>query len=524
MGRGTGRDTPVFNIEREVDYVSGASILVRKAFWDRVGGFDERYNNAYCEDCDLAMTARSLGMRVVYQPASEVVHFEHQSYADQAPSHNADLQRSNTTLLLEKWRDAFSYGHLPVVPWQIAMSNAERSVPAAALERRREGQLNVLYFSPFPSHPVTHGNRAIINQFARQFQRMGHRVHFVLLQSADFDDRALETMRTAWDTTDVIPYSNPMLAAGQPVQFDGWYEEGLGEAVRCLCASYDIDTILCSYVFHSKLLEFIPSYILKVIDTHDQMGERYEMLRANGVPLEFFSCSREDEGAYLRRADVVVALREEEARYFNAVSGRDTAVVIPHAEPPRFLDRDFSRLQHVGIVASANKINLAIVRDCLEAIDRRLQDACPFTIHIAGEVKIMVDRLPAAERAIFHRPWVRMHGFVPQIGKFYEGMDLVLAPVTMGTGINVKTVEAMAFGMPLLTTECGSKGIETGDPMHRHSSIDVLVTSLLALAEHPAAAELQRLARLSRDRYVRFYDDGAGALDSLFAHPKLTGR
>lgn len=60
--------------------------------------------------------------------------------------------------------------------------------------------------------------------------------------------------------------------------------------------------------------------------------------------------------------------------------------------------------------------------------------------------------------------------------------------------------------------------------MHRHSSIDVLVTSLLALAEHPAAAELQRLAQLSRDRYVRFYDDGAGALDSLFAHPKLTGR
>ena len=44
------RDEPVFNIERETDYISGASILIRRAFWQSVGGFDERYQNAYCED------------------------------------------------------------------------------------------------------------------------------------------------------------------------------------------------------------------------------------------------------------------------------------------------------------------------------------------------------------------------------------------------------------------------------------------------------------------------------------------
>src|SRR5262249_6104436 len=44
------RDEPVFNIERETDYITGASILVRRTFWQSVGGFDERYQNAYCED------------------------------------------------------------------------------------------------------------------------------------------------------------------------------------------------------------------------------------------------------------------------------------------------------------------------------------------------------------------------------------------------------------------------------------------------------------------------------------------
>ena len=520
VGRGYPRDTPVFNIERETDYISGASVLVRKSFWDRVGGFDERYQNAYCEDSDLAMTARSRGMRVVYQPASEVVHFEHGSYADQAPSHNRDLQNANIKLLLQKWRNVFERDHLPVVPWQIAMSNAERGAPPTAVKRRREGRLNVLYFSPFPSHPVTHGNRATINQFAHHLQDTGHRVHFVLLQSDEFDEPALEAMRAVWDTVDVIPYTNPMVADGRPIPFDGWYEEGLGETIRCLCEAYDIDVVFCSYVFQSKLLEFVPSYMLKVIDTHDKMGERYDMLRANGAPLEFFSCSQAEEGAYLRRADIVIARREDEARYFDQVAGRKTAVVIPHIEPPRFIDRRRSRLENVGIVGSANQINLAQLRECLAAIDRRPQGAaCRFTVHIAGEIRNMVDRLPAAQREVFQKPWVRMRGFVPDIGEFYRGIDLMLSPVTMGTGINIKTVQAMAFGMPLLTTDCGSKGIETKDPMHQHTSLDTLVTSLFALAEKPA--ELQRLAQLSRDHYTRFYNEGVGALDSLFSHRKL---
>jgi GT2 family glycosyltransferase/glycosyltransferase involved in cell wall biosynthesis len=520
VGRGYSRDTPIFNIEREADYISAASILVRKTFWDQVGGFDERYRNAYCEDCDLAVTARSLGTRVMYQPASEVVHFEHASYADQAPSHNADLQRENTKLLVQKWQDILQRDHLPVVPWQIAMSNAERSVPAEAVQRRREGRLNVLYFSPFPSHPVTHGNRARINQLGRNIQEIGHRVHFVLLQSDEFDEVALAAMRAVWDTVDVIPYSNPMVADGGPIPFDGWYEEGLGEIVRWLCATHDIDLVFCSYVFQSKLLEFIPRYMLKVIDTHDRMGERYEMLRANGLPLEFFSCSRREEATYLRRADLVVALREAEARYFNEVSGCKNSVVISHIEPPRFIDRNFSRLANVGLVCSANQINLASLSECLGMIDRRLEGtAHRFTVHVAGEVRNMVARQSAKEMAVFQKPWVRMHGFVPDINEFYRSMDLVLSPVTMGTGINIKTVQAMAFGMPLLTTDCGSKGIETGDPMHAHTNLDALVTSLFRLTESPA--ELQRLARLSRDRYTQFYNEGVSALNSLFAHPKL---
>jgi GT2 family glycosyltransferase/glycosyltransferase involved in cell wall biosynthesis/uncharacterized coiled-coil protein SlyX len=511
------RHEPIFNIRRETDYISGASMLVRRSFWNSVGGFDERYGNAYCEDSDLAMTARSKGLRVVYEPESEVIHFEHQTYADQIDADHAFLQEENKATLLAKWRDVLQRDHLtPGSRWYQVAAHGERALPAAARERRKNENLNILYFSPFPSHPRNHGNQATIQQFARHFQAMGHKVHFALLRSGMYSQEHERAMRDAWNTFDILPNSHPLGADGQPIPFDGWYEEGLGERIRLLCAKYDIDIVFCSYVFQSKMLEYVPNYIRKVIDTHDKMGNRYEMLRENGQPLEFFSCTPEEEGAYLSRADVVVARREEEARYFDSVTGRKTAIVVPHFEEPHFLDRKFDGLKNAGIVASANRVNLSMVRECLEAIDRRLAGTvCPFTVHVAGEVKDMVDALPANKRTIFGRPWVRMLGFVPDIARFYGDMDVVMSPVTMGTGINVKTVQAMAFGLPLLTTACGSKGIETTEAMHRHANLDALAASLIDLARNPH--DLARLAEISQSHYRLFFDDAKHKLESLFA-------
>jgi len=516
------RNEPNFAYVREVDYISACSILVRKSFWDSVGGFDELYENAYCEDCDMAMTARAQGLRVLYQPKSEVIHFENKSYTGERTDGFHPIQRANTQRLREKWRAEFDTAHLPPnKSEQEGILNAERSPSPASQGRRGQGRLNVLFFSPFPSHPECHGNQFVIQQFGRRFQSLGHKVHFALLQSHLISQDAVGDMRACWDTLDILPNANSLLANGEAVPFDGWYEEGLGERIRALCAKYDIDVVFCAYVFQSKLLEFLPAHILKVIDTNDKMGNRYEMLRANRQPLEFFSCTPEEEGAYLQRADVVIALREEEARYFDSVSGRNSAIVIPHVEDPRFVEKTFSGLKNVGMVASANRINLTITRVFLDAVDSRLQGRnCPFTVHIAGQVRDMVADLPRREAKVFRKPWVRMYGFIPDIAKFYADMDVIVSPVTMGTGINIKTVQAMAFGMPLITTACGSKGIETGDPMHSHSDLDALADTLLSLTNRPD--ELQRLAAISRARYTTFYESSLAAMPQIFMHPKLT--
>jgi N-acetylglucosaminyl-diphospho-decaprenol L-rhamnosyltransferase len=58
---------------REVDWVSGAAVWLRRAALDAVGGWDERYF-MYVEDVDLCWRLRRAGWRVAYEPSGTVEH------------------------------------------------------------------------------------------------------------------------------------------------------------------------------------------------------------------------------------------------------------------------------------------------------------------------------------------------------------------------------------------------------------------------------------------------------------------
>jgi GT2 family glycosyltransferase len=67
-------DAPSFNRLREVDYASGACLLIDTALFREVGGFDPDFAPAYCEDVDLCLRLRARGLKTLYNPAAVVVH------------------------------------------------------------------------------------------------------------------------------------------------------------------------------------------------------------------------------------------------------------------------------------------------------------------------------------------------------------------------------------------------------------------------------------------------------------------
>ena len=99
IGEGFPRFTPEFNVPRETHYISGCALLIKKSFWDAIQGFDERYDTAYYEDTDLAMTAHAHGYKVIYQPKAEIIHFSSKSYK----KNRKQLCKTNSILFLNKW-------------------------------------------------------------------------------------------------------------------------------------------------------------------------------------------------------------------------------------------------------------------------------------------------------------------------------------------------------------------------------------------------------------------------------------
>lgn len=519
VGRNSYRYEPILNVQRHVDYISGCSILIRKSFWDHMGGFDNRYQNAYYEDADLAMSAHALGMSVIYQPKSEIIHFEHGSYSNKFLT----FLNINKKIFVEKWFSALKkHSAYNNDPDEYLTYLTSTLINYDKYNRRFKKQLNILFYSQSPTYPLNHGNRTRMRKLIEKFEEMGHKVHFAMLETYDCSDKTLQGMRNQYKTLDIISCQKILFSFGK-VPFDGWYCKGIGEHISLLCKRYDIDIVLSSYVFQSKLLEFVPPHILKVIDTHDKMGNRYEMMRSNKLPQFQFSCSPEEEGAYLRRADLIIGITDDETRYFKTISGGIDTLTISHLEKPRFLQKHFKSLRHVGIVASSNVFNVAMVQKCLKIIDKHYHNKSnpPFVVHIAGGIKNAVAfRAFNPEMRIFKRSWVKLHGFASDIEEFYSGMDLILSPMMCGTGINIKTVEAMAYGMPILTTIHGARGINLDDDMHNHEDIDALVKSLFQINEN-AGTELLRLAELSKTKFMQFHEKNEADCKLLFNHSKL---
>ena len=320
-------------------------------------------------------------------------------------------------------------------------------------------------------------------------------------------------------SVDVVSSKKYRISLGY-VPFDGWYSAGTGERVAELCLQYNIHMVICAYVHQSKLLEFIPNHIVKVIDTHDVMAGRAKMLLNHHLPPFQFSCTQREEAKYLSRADVIIGITDEERDYFNSLSARQNALTISHVSAPKFINKNFNRLKRVGIIASGNFFNVSAIQQLLASISRRFSEV-PFEVHLIGDLKkaVAIRRFVNPKMKVFRKPWVIMHGFVPELGEVYSHMDLMISPMLCGTGINIKTVEAMAYGMPLLATQHGARGIGTDEPMHRYKTIDELVQGLFLVNKTPQS--LQRLAALSRDQYRAFYKKNNEKMAQLIDYAEL---
>ena len=168
-GRLDNPDKPEYNYVKDVDYISGAAILLSNELWNQIGGFDTRFAPAYCEDSDLAFEVRKAGYRVVYQPKSKVIHFE--GISNGTDVQGTGLKRyqvANSRKLKEKWADEFAK----------QCENDGNPDPFRARERSMGKPIILVVDHYVPTYDKDAGSKTTY-QYLKMFLKKGYVVKFL---------------------------------------------------------------------------------------------------------------------------------------------------------------------------------------------------------------------------------------------------------------------------------------------------------------------------------------------------------
>ena len=371
----------------------------------------------------------------------------------------------------------------------------------------------VLIVSPIASHPADQGNAARIQAMGRELMARGVVCEFLHYATEGCSPAQEAAMSAFWRGGFHLVPPQPAARQGMPGAWalDDWCPAFLADQVARLHRSARHDAVLVHYVWMSRALEGVGGGgALRVLDTHDLFGDRHLAARAQGLDPSWFFTTREEEARGLARADLVLAIQEAEAAVLRERSAAPV-LTLGHMPPLRFLT-DTDRASPppppravFGYLGSANPWNVASVR----ALDAALAEAPDLPWLLAGQI---------TRRDLRLRSRPVLLGPVPEVEDFYRAVECVLNPMAGGTGLKIKTVEALAAGLPVLGTRDAFAGLPAEHPGHDAGDF----ASLVELMREYRASEafrlgLRRASRLLALRYAAAVARQADELAALLA-------
>ncbi|MBB5690017.1 hypothetical protein FHS88_002143 [Roseomonas alkaliterrae] len=358
--------------------------------------------------------------------------------------------------------------------------------------------VRVLVLSPVPTAPVTLGNRARILEVNRALRREGARTALLHYPSDEawrtrLPRAAQAEMARQWDEVFLCPVTRPLHArpaSGPDHAIDEWWDPAIGQMLDWLFRVGRYDALIVNYTWLSKALEHAPPDVLRILDTHDRFAGRRALLAAHGIAPEYFHTTEAEEAIALGRADIVWAIKEQEAEAFRRLTPRPVAT-LPHVEAfaPETPRRAPDGVLRLGILGGRNSINATNIRAFIREADAYLRRTLlPVEVVLAGSVCGLLERL--------RLPWLRMMGEVEQVDTFYEAVDVVLAPLAFSTGLKIKVGEALSRGLPVISHAHAFEGYEPSHPFHACADFAAMLRAAHRLVREPDG--IAALAEASR--------------------------
>jgi GT2 family glycosyltransferase len=484
VGRGLPETSPRYRYLREVDYVSACSLLVRRATFEQLGGFDERYFPGYNEDVDLCIGIRRLGQRVLYQPRSVVIHHESQTGGE---ARDFLILRSRG-LLLEKWPEELALQPEPR-PW-------DPLAVELAVHRSRRSPRRILVLDDRIPDPAVGSGYGRMLDVVRELADAGYALSFHPTGTAEGDRRELQDLGVDIIEDELVSHlASPAclydaVIISRPNNFTA-SARALRRFQPQAVVIYDAEAL-----FHRRLER--QAQVLR--ETSSVAGEQV-LLDAERM--------RRLEQRIAQSVDRVVSVSEVEADFVRSVPGGCPVDVLEPLEPEIQLTRSsFASRSGMLLVAgwlapypSPNSDGLEWFADyVLPAIRQQV----PWT-HLS-----VTGAEPHEQVLGLAGPWVRFTGHVEDLNAVYERARVVIVPMRFGAGVKRKVTEALQHGVPVVTTGVGAEGIAGAggpalavcdEPDEFAERVVTLLEDRQAWNSARAAAEALNI-RWSRDRML----------------------
>ncbi len=319
--------------------------------------------------------------------------------------------------------------------------------------------MRVLVLSDTPFLPPTAGNRQRLHELLGFLGRAGVELGVLMIPAVDraeWDEKGMAARLALFEVAEPPPTARVLrrLAAiggrrrgaeAATLDVDAWCPRWFRARARRLVHAWTPDVVVAEYVYLSACLAGLDGggrRPLRVIDTLDVMHRRDAVYAGAGVAPQWFRTSAAEEGRGLARADLLLAIHDEEAAALRALAPGVEILTVPHACAAEPVPAGAAERTRILLVASYNDLNVAGLLWFLAGPWPALRAAEPaLELHVCGTIAAKLPPMPTG---------VVVRGVLPSLREEYAAARVVIDPVSSGTGLPTKVIEALAHGRPVV--------------------------------------------------------------------------
>ena len=293
------------------------------------------------------------------------------------------------------------------------------------------------YLKAYFSITIVYISRRRSDDFAK-LKKIGYHKLVVFLDELDESETNEEEIDTFLNTHAVLK---------------DFYDVSIYRKMQTFVNKNIIGSVIVEYI---HLSYFLPLFGSKkcFLDSHDIMNMRNELFKKNKQE-HWIDISEEEEFSLFALYHKVLTIQKNEYTYL--AKNNIASLLVPYSLSS-IKNRHRYMMKNLAFVGAQTAANI-------EAITWFISEVWPLFACSGLQLKICGDvsqSIQGTKEALYEKNIILL-GRVDDLDSFYlHDVDLIINPVHIGGGLKIKNAEALAYGLPLITTMEGANGLEDG--------------------------------------------------------------